>query len=399
MADERQQTSLSGSTEPNPFRRSGAGQAGTTQTGSGQTGTNQAASGQMNTGQMNAGQMGSSTRRDSTEQGTQPQHRDPLGYGTRQQMDSMNRNAQSMVEHQQSAVRSAAEQMEKAGHQAGQMIHERIEDMQTVMRWPTVSSEALPDYLNGIAGTANHVMRGYVRALQDLYHLAGPAAYVEVQQRFAGECFDAFVKGGMALARTTQEAMNKQFSQLEHRVARRQQSHDGQSNGHQAHRDGGRVTDIMRKSVPTAAPDDTVQHAARIMREADIGALPVGEGDRLVGMVTDRDVTLRLVAAGKDAAQTKVREVMTSDPHYAFEDDELDHVVDDMAEHNLQRLPIVSRDKRLVGIVSIRDLARGGQGHHLGHVMGGQSHGSQSRGGQNHGGQNHGGGRPVHTAA
>jgi CBS-domain-containing membrane protein len=94
-----------------------------------------------------------------------------------------------------------------------------------------------------------------------------------------------------------------------------------------------------------------------VMAKADTGALPVGEEDRLVGMLTDRDIAVRLVAQGKDPAKTKVREVMTAEVRYCFEDEDLDHVAENMAEQRLRRLPVVNREKRLVGIVSLGDLA------------------------------------------
>jgi len=106
------------------------------------------------------------------------------------------------------------------------------------------------------------------------------------------------------------------------------------------------------------------------MRDEDTGILPVGEGDRLVGIVTDRDVALRLVAEGKDPARTKVREVMTQDVKYVFEDEELGHVADNMAEQQVRRLPVVNRSKRVVGVISLGDLARAERsGRYAGRAM------------------------------
>ncbi len=106
------------------------------------------------------------------------------------------------------------------------------------------------------------------------------------------------------------------------------------------------------------------------MRDADTGVLPVGEGDRLVGIVTDRDVALRLVAEGKDPAHTKVREVMTQEVKYVYDDEDLGHVADNMAEQQVRRLPVVNRAKRVVGVVSLGDLARSGRvGEYAGRAM------------------------------
>src|SRR5215203_6440506 len=122
-----------------------------------------------------------------------------------------------------------------------------------------------------------------------------------------------------------------------------------------------KVGEIMTRGVEIASPDDTVQQAASRMTELDVGVLPVGENDRLVGMLTDRDIAIRAVAQGK-GPDTKVREAMTPEVRYCFEDEELDDVVDNMGENKMRRLPVMSRDKRLVGIVSFGDVALYGDG-------------------------------------
>ena len=113
-----------------------------------------------------------------------------------------------------------------------------------------------------------------------------------------------------------------------------------------------KVGEIMTRGVEIASPDDTVQQAASRMAELDVGVLPVGENDRLVGMLTDRDIAIRAVAQGR-GPDTKVREAMTPEVRYCFEDEELDDVV----QNKVRRLPVMSRDKRLVGIVSFGDVA------------------------------------------
>lgn len=118
------------------------------------------------------------------------------------------------------------------------------------------------------------------------------------------------------------------------------------------------ISQLMSRDVVIASPDDTLIEVAQTMREQDIGSLPVGAGDRLVGMVTDRDIAVRGVAAGlgPDAA---VREVMSEQVLYCFEDDEPLEVSMNMADNRLRRLPVLDRDKRLVGIVALADIAGG----------------------------------------
>ena len=117
-----------------------------------------------------------------------------------------------------------------------------------------------------------------------------------------------------------------------------------------------RVAEAMTRDVRVAHPDQSIQEAARMMADIDAGILPVGEGDRLVGMITDRDIAIRAVAEGK-GPQTPIRDVMSPEVKYCFEDDDTDEVARNMAEIQVRRLPVVNRDKRLVGIIALGDLA------------------------------------------
>ena len=117
------------------------------------------------------------------------------------------------------------------------------------------------------------------------------------------------------------------------------------------------VREVMTKSVKIVSPDDTIDKAAKLMADIDCGALPVGENDRLLGMITDRDITLRAVATGKVPAQTTVREVMSPDIKYVFEDETSDAAAENMSRLQVRRLPVLNRQKRLVGIVALGDLA------------------------------------------
>jgi CBS domain-containing protein len=116
------------------------------------------------------------------------------------------------------------------------------------------------------------------------------------------------------------------------------------------------VSDVMTPSVHFVHPEQTLHEVARIMAELNIGALPVGEKNRLVGMVTDRDIVVRGLAAGMEAS-AKVREVMSPQVKYCYEDEKVDHVAHNMGEIQVRRLPVMNRDKRLVGIVSLSDVA------------------------------------------
>ena len=120
------------------------------------------------------------------------------------------------------------------------------------------------------------------------------------------------------------------------------------------------IQDIMTPAVDLVAPDTTIREAAVHMRDGNVGALPVGENDRLVGMVTDRDIAVRAVAEGKAPGDCTVRDVMSKGVYYCFEDDDASRAAEVMAEHRVRRLPVLNRDKRLVGVVAIADLALAG---------------------------------------
>ena len=118
-----------------------------------------------------------------------------------------------------------------------------------------------------------------------------------------------------------------------------------------------RVSEAMTREVRVANPTQTIRDVARIMAEIDAGAVPVGENDRLVGMITDRDIAIRAVAQGK-GPDTPVSEIMSEEIKYCYEDEDLEHVAENMGELQVRRLPVVNREKRLVGIVALGDIAR-----------------------------------------
>ena len=118
-----------------------------------------------------------------------------------------------------------------------------------------------------------------------------------------------------------------------------------------------KIADVMTRDVRVIQPDRTVREAARLMDELNVGALPVCNGRRLIGIVTDRDITLRSTAAGLAPDQSYVREVMTEDVAWCRETDHVDQVVEEMSRLQVRRIPVVDSSMRLVGIVALGDLA------------------------------------------
>jgi len=117
------------------------------------------------------------------------------------------------------------------------------------------------------------------------------------------------------------------------------------------------ISEVMTRKVRIASPEDTLECAARVMEEEDFGSLPVAENDRLVGMLTDRDITIRAVARGLAPQDSTVREVMSTDVRYVYDDESVRDVARVMGDLHVRRLPVLNREKRLVGIVSLGDLA------------------------------------------
>ena len=118
-----------------------------------------------------------------------------------------------------------------------------------------------------------------------------------------------------------------------------------------------KISDVMTPAVEVVDADDTLRTAAELMADLDSSALPVGENNLLIGAITDHDITMRAVAEGRDPEKTTVRQAMSPDVLYCFEDEDVAAVSQKMDEWWVRRLPVVDQDKRLVGIVSLGDLA------------------------------------------
>jgi len=117
------------------------------------------------------------------------------------------------------------------------------------------------------------------------------------------------------------------------------------------------VADVMTRGVRSMSPQDTLLKAAQAMEELNVGAIPVCEGDRLVGMVTDRDIVVRCVARALDPKACKLADIMSGHVHTVRENDEISEVLHEMAGAQIRRMPVVDKQDHLVGIVSLGDIA------------------------------------------
>lgn len=129
------------------------------------------------------------------------------------------------------------------------------------------------------------------------------------------------------------------------------------------------ISDVMTRDPRRVAPSTTVAEAAKMMRDEDVGALPVVEQGKLTGIVTDRDIAIRAVAEGKDPQSTKVADVCSGDLVTIDPQQDLDEALRLMAHHQVRRLPVVEEDGRLVGVVAQADVATQGDDHQTGDVV------------------------------
>lgn len=133
-----------------------------------------------------------------------------------------------------------------------------------------------------------------------------------------------------------------------------------------------KITEVMTRNVKTVRPDTTAKEAAGFMLSEDAGSMPVSDGDRLVGMITDRDIAVRGVAKGH-GPDTPVREIMTDEIICAREDDDVEEVATKMAKAQVRRLPVIDANEKLCGIVSLGDLSREARGETAHHALDGVS--------------------------
>jgi CBS domain-containing protein len=271
--------------------------------------------------------------------------------------ETARRGSQQVAGIQQKFFHDVANDFDQGVSRMVQVLRETAQDWRTLMQLPGLRSGGLQDVAVSVSNAVERVMEVNLRATEQLFRMSGPVALLELQQRFAQQYLHAVLDRSTTIVRAVRQTAEQALQPLEQRISEREHQQQRQ-NGEER---SGCVADVMSREVKLVGPDENVRQVAQMMREADTGILPVAEGDRLIGMLTDRDVTVRLVAEGRDPGQTKVRDVMTADVRYVFEDEDLEHVAENMAEQRVRRLPVMNRQKRLVGVVSLGDIAQGRQ--------------------------------------
>ena len=255
------------------------------------------------------------------------------------------------------AMQQAAGHAEEAGRRLSEVVQQAAESTRAFMALPAAFGSGLLQMHQAAAGLIGNAIQTNLRLAQGIAQAIDAGALIDLQRHYVRDHVGAFTESAASIVRTAHHAADEAWRPLEARLEQRLRQL--QQGGQQAQPHVRRVADIMSPGTRVASPEDTVKRAAQIMHEDEVGALPVGENDRLVGMVTDHDVAA-LVADARDPAQTKVREVMTPDVRYVFEDEDPHHAAVNMAEQHVARLPVLNRSKRLVGVVSLGDLAAEG---------------------------------------
>jgi CBS domain-containing protein len=253
-------------------------------------------------------------------------------------------------------ARQGAAAFSEATRQWAETAEQTLADLGTLLRFPDVAGEGVRQMQHAASGLVTRAMQNNARAVQDLFGMARPTEIIAMQHRFLEQYMKGLIDTSAEVLQVTRRLADQALEPLEETRGERQA-------------EGSKVADVMTRDVEVADPNQSVRDAARLMAEKDTGALPVGENDRLVGMITDRDIALRVAAEGRDPQQTRVRDVMTADVRYVYEDEDVDHVADNMAEQKVRRLPVLNRSKRLVGVVSLGDIASQHGSYVAGHAL------------------------------
>jgi CBS domain-containing protein len=297
------------------------------------------------------------------------------GQAVGQSLEDSGRAARAGMEavggHIERFSKDAAEQTERISTEFGAEADEMAHDLARFATFPQLATRSLQSAQEIATNMLSRALETNLSVTKELSRHVNPALFFQMQQRVMHRLVRGMLDSSAEMARTSHRLVENTLRPIEEKL-----SHAGQGPSNGRDRLHGLVGDAMTKDVEIVSPDQSVQDVARLMEEADVGALPVGENDRLVGMITDRDIALRAVGKGKSPGETRVRDVMSRDVKYVYDDEHLDDVVRNMSEQQIRRLPVMNRDKRLVGIISLGDLSTRSSPERAGHAMRGvaQSH-------------------------
>jgi CBS domain-containing protein len=286
-----------------------------------------------------------------------------VGRGMDTASDIARRDLRATREGSRGTAETSAEWFSAVSEKVAEATQRSAEDWVMLMRLPGFGGGIEPIH-HAMTGMVTRLVETNARATQEVLRAAVPVALIEMQQRIARRYIDGVIDSSAEVFRVSRQLADEVLRPIEERSRKLRQQRSASGLG-SSDTERHTVSDIMTRDVKIATPDQSVQDVAQKMAEMGAGALPVEENDRLVGMVTDRDIAVRVAAEGKDPKETRVRDIMSKKIRYCFEDEDVEDVAENMAEQQVRRLPVVSRNKRLVGIVSLGDIATS-LPHHVG---------------------------------
>ncbi|WP_448189214.1 CBS domain-containing protein [Azospirillum sp. sgz301742] len=273
---------------------------------------------------------------------------DASGQAVRRGIEDVGQSAQTLAE-------ASADQFTRMGEMMADAARDAAESAHMMVTFSNFTNEGLRGMQEATSNLLQRVVQTNVRAMQEMVQHNSFGELASRQQRFIREYLQTMVQGSAELVRAAQELANEAVRPLEQQARAEEERRQRRRQPHL--QQGKRIADVMSREVRTVRPDDTVQRAAQLMGSEDTGALPVAEDGRVLGMVTDRDIAIRLASTAKDPAKTRVRDVMSQEVQYCLDDEDVQHIAEIMADQQLRRLPVMDRHQNLVGIVSIGDLA------------------------------------------
>ncbi|WP_448205840.1 CBS domain-containing protein [Azospirillum sp. sgz302134] len=267
------------------------------------------------------------------------------GQTARRSLESVGQGAQHLAE-------AGADQFERLGDMMADTLRDAAESARLMVSFSTFTNEGLRGMQQAASSLLERIVQTNIRAMQELVQQANMGGMASWQQRFIREYLQAMTQGSAEMVRAAQQLANEAVRPLE-----QAQASEAERGRRRRPQRAPRIGEVMTREVRKVRPDATVQEAAQLMSRENTGVLPVADNGRVLGVITDRDIAIRLVGGAKDPAKTRVRDIMSDEVEYCYEDEEIEHVAELMAEQQLRRLPVMDRRQHLVGIVSIGDLA------------------------------------------
>lgn len=298
----------------------------------------------------------------------------------------LRRNAEQMGERSQHLAETGADQFERMGEMMAQAARDASNSARMMMSFGNFTTGGFRDMQAATSGVVERLFQTNMDLMQRMINQANAAEIASAQQRIMRQYMETMAQNSADILRAVQRSADNALNTMgdgEEDQGRGRQSRRGgqggqqfQQRGRQQGRQNGQeqeeqeeqqtIAEVMHRGLRTVGPDTSAREAAALMAEENVGVVPVVDKDKLVGMVTDRDIAIRLAGQGKDPEKTKVRDLMSADIVSCREDDPVDEVIERMAAQQLHRLPVLDDDEKPVGIVALADLvkwdpARGGE--------------------------------------